>query len=478
MILLKKQNIWFISAVVCFLFSYLLQGIGSTFFAVFTFVLFTLNPLQKALQRKNKKEIVSLLFSLFLFLGFLYIKEEKLFLFYVCLERVNQILFHKMTSPYTLFLSLKEKQKQKFLFSLFLLLFLLLFLFPHKKEQNLAYIFTSLLLFKERNWMYWPCIFKEAILQKLKRKPIFFHKENALEKIAICDTIVVSKTGVLTNEIMQLEKVIPVYKTKEDIVRYASILEAKSRHPLAQAFPKPEGNHMLSLIHPMKGKGIRGVVDDVEIVLGSGMLFEELNIKYPRVSFLHPTIMIAMDGIYVGTFVFQEELKKDLSFFFPLLKEEGIEKSTLLSSSSKEQIKKIASHLSIQESYANLTLEDKLAYLKNESRQHHILYVDDVYQSNEIFNYVTLSISMKPNENCDLELLDGDINHILLVRKEANKLKKRKKCVFYFFSAFFLISFILLRFAFQSILFISMMYLGIETFLFSFLKKEQNNTEN
>lgn len=474
---MKKHNVWFIFAVVCFIVSCLLQGIGEVLFAIAAFILFFFRSLQKSWQTKNPKEIMSVAFFLFLFFGFLYIKKETFFLFYICLERVRQILFDKITSSYTLTLSYKEKQKQKVFFVLFLFFFLLLLLFPHKREQVFAYILTSFLLLKERNWMYWPCIFKEASLHKLQSRHILFHKDNVLAKMAICDAIVVTKTGVLTEEAIQLETVIPVYKTKEEIVKYASILEARSNHPLAQAFPKIDENHTLSLIHPMKGKGIRGIVDEIEIVLGSGMLFEELNIKYPRVSFLHPTMMIAMDGTYVGTFVFQEELKKDLSFFFPLLKEEGIEKSTLLSSTSKEQVKKIASHLSIQESYANLTLEDKIAFLKNESRQHHILYVDDVYQSNEIFNYVTLSISIKPNAKCDIELPDGDINHILFLRKEARKLKTRKQFAFYFFSSFFLVSILFLWFSFQNIVLISLMHIGIEIAFFSYLKRDRNNTE-
>ena len=211
----------------------------------------------------------------------------------------------------------------------------------------------------------------------------------------------------------------------------------------------------------------------MEVVLGSGTLFEELNIKYPRVEFLHPTIMIAVDGTYVGTFVLKDELKSDLEFLFPLLKEEGITKSVLLSASSKEQVKKIASHLSITESYANLTLEDKLAFLKNEKRYHQIIYIDDRYSSNDFMRASDITVSLSPNKNCDIELLDGDIHHILFLKKEAKQLAefKNKVCISYFL--LLLISLVLAFLDYKNLIYISLFFLIFELFTFYLLKSHK-----
>ncbi len=422
----------------------------------------------------------------FLAICFFVLKEGKLFFIYKAIEQGMHFLFINLLgkrSEFDLYTPsfLKSSKIQQKRFLLFFLLLSCIFLFLlFDKERKIIFLFllTILLLLKQNRLESILTSIYQISLQKVKQKQILFHKENIFERIQNCDEIVLTKTGVLTYGKMEITKIIPVYQTKEEIFKYAILLEQKSHHPIALAFHgkyKDKEEHEISFMSEMKGKGVRGVVDGMEIVHGSGTLFEELNIKYPRVEFLQPTTMIAIDGTYVGTFVFKDELKNDLEFLFPLLKEEGIEKTVLLSSSSKEQVKKIASHLSITESYANLTLEDKLAFLKNEKRYHQIIYIDDLYQSNDFMKVADLTVSLSPNKDCDIELMDGDIAHILFLKKEAKQLTqlKNKICILYFLLLF--LNLVLAFFSYKNLIYISITFSIFEIFILSLLKSHKKN---
>ena len=430
------------------------------------------------------KRTRTLFIDIFVAICFFLLKEERLFLIYKILEQGVHLLFiNQFGSEKGIDLGIKNylkssKIQQKWFFLFFFLLasIFLFLLLDQEKKTVFLFLLILLLFFKQNKLESILTYFYQTSLKKVEQKQILFHKEDLFEKIQNCDEIVLTKTGVLTSGKMEITKIIPVYQTKEEIFKYATLLEQKSQHPVAFAFHgnyKDKEEHEISFISEMKGKGIRGVIDGMEVVLGSGTLFEELNIKYPRVEFLHPTIMIAVDGTYVGTFVLKDELKSDLEFLFPLLKEEGITKSGLLSASSKEQVKKIASHLSITESYANLTLEDKLAFLKNEKRYHQIIYIDDRYSSNDFMRASDITVSLSPNKNCDIELLDGDIHHILFLKKEAKQLAefKNKVCISYFL--LLLISLVLAFLDYKNLIYISLFFLIFELFTFYLLKSHK-----
>lgn len=422
----------------------------------------------------------------FLAFCFFILKEGKLFFIYKAIEQGMHLVFinqfgkeNKLDFHVHSFLKSSKMQQKRFLLFFLLLSSIFLFLLLDRERKTIfLFLLTILLLLKQNKLESILTFIYQISLKKVTQKQILFHKENLFEKIQNCDEIVLTKTGVLTYGKMEITKIIPVYQTKEEIFKYATLLEQKSHHPVALAFHekyKDKEEHDLSFMSEMKGKGVRGVVDGMEIVHGSGTLFEELNIKYPRVEFLHPTTMIAIDGTYVGTFVFKDELKNDLEFLFPLLKEEGIEKSVLLSSSSKEQIKKIASHLSITESYANLTLDDKLAFLKNEKRYHQMIYIDDVYQSNDFMKVADLTVSLSPNKECDIELTDGDITHILFLKKEAKKLVQLKNRISILYFLFLFISLVLAFLSYKNLIYICILFFAFETFIFYLLKSHKKN---
>ena len=106
----------------------------------------------------------------------------------------------------------------------------------------------------------------------------------ALEVLEKVDTLVVDKTGTLTEGKPQLSEVVAVAGTdRKEILRLAASLERGSEHPLAAAIVAAAENEGLRLTNAedfrsLTGKGVIGKVDGRSIALGNSELLEELAI--------------------------------------------------------------------------------------------------------------------------------------------------------------------------------------------------------
>ncbi|MDB5491389.1 MAG: copper-translocating P-type ATPase, partial [Micavibrio sp.] len=113
---------------------------------------------------------------------------------------------------------------------------------------------------------------------------VLIKNAEALERIEKVDTLVVDKTGTLTEGRPKLTQIVPANGFNEtDILRLSASLEQGSEHPLAQAVVIAAQEKSLPLIEATAfnsptGKGVTGTVDGREISLGNIVLMNELKI--------------------------------------------------------------------------------------------------------------------------------------------------------------------------------------------------------
>jgi Cu+-exporting ATPase len=114
---------------------------------------------------------------------------------------------------------------------------------------------------------------------------VLFKNAEAIESMRKIDTLVVDKTGTLTMGKPGLTDVVAVEgMNAEEVLRMAAGLEIASEHPLAAAIV--EGARKRD-IHPAEvrdfdsitGKGVRGRIDDREVLLGNAALMAEYNVE-------------------------------------------------------------------------------------------------------------------------------------------------------------------------------------------------------
>jgi Cu+-exporting ATPase len=110
---------------------------------------------------------------------------------------------------------------------------------------------------------------------------VLIKNAEALERFESIDTLVVDKTGTLTEGRPAVTGVRPVAGFDEnDILRLAASLERASEHPLAEAIVRAATERKLALAQPSAfdspvGKGVLGIVDGRRLVLGSGNFVKE-----------------------------------------------------------------------------------------------------------------------------------------------------------------------------------------------------------
>ena len=114
---------------------------------------------------------------------------------------------------------------------------------------------------------------------------VLIKNAEALEVLEKIDTLVVDKTGTLTEGKPRLISVIPVRGQDEgELLFLAASLERGSEHPLAAAIVKGAEERGVKLadareFRSITGKGVVGSVDGKNVALGNAKLLEELNIK-------------------------------------------------------------------------------------------------------------------------------------------------------------------------------------------------------
>jgi len=151
---------------------------------------------------------------------------------------------------------------------------------------------------------------------------ILIKSGEALERLANIDTIAFDKTGTLTIGQPQITGLYleDTSFSREQILRYAASLEARSEHPLAKAvvqyarvqlltgenFPAPE--KFLAL----PGKGVSGTMDGHTILLGTSALLEEVDAKpAPIAPTKYTPLHMAIDGAHVATFEAEDTLRPE-----------------------------------------------------------------------------------------------------------------------------------------------------------------------
>ena len=112
---------------------------------------------------------------------------------------------------------------------------------------------------------------------------ILIKSGEALETAHAIDTVVMDKTGTITEGRPKVTDILPLKGTKEDLVAIAAALEKGSEHPLAEAITTYAGDHQLtgrtaSDFKALFGRGVQAVIDGKTYYAGNTRLMDEAHI--------------------------------------------------------------------------------------------------------------------------------------------------------------------------------------------------------
>ena len=211
---------------------------------------------------------------------------------------------------------------------------------------------------------------------------VLIKNAEALEVLEKVDTLVVDKTGTLTEGKPRLVSVIALEGRDEtEILRLAASLEKASEHPLAAAIVAGAQERKLQLakdqgFQSYTGKGIFGVVEGKRVALGNLKLFEELKIsadamreRAERLGAEGQTVMfVAIEKQLAGLIGVADPVKPSTPEAIRLLHDAGV-RIVMLTGDSRATAEAVARRLGIDEVHAEVLPNQKGEIVKELQKQ-------------------------------------------------------------------------------------------------------------
>ncbi|CDZ69484.1 Copper-exporting ATPase [Neorhizobium galegae bv. orientalis] len=216
------------------------------------------------------------------------------------------------------------------------------------------------------------------------RLGVLIKNAEALERFEKVDTLVVDKTGTLTEGRPKVTAIAPREGISEtELLRLAATLERSSEHPLARAIVDAANERNVPFgdardFDSPVGKGVTGVVEGRKLILGShrimGEALVDLSAMAAKAEELRnegaTVIFMAADGILVGLFAIADPIKATTPEAVRSLVAEGV-RVVMLTGDNRTTAQAVARRLGITEVEAEVLPEDKgkiVARLRSEGR--------------------------------------------------------------------------------------------------------------
>jgi Cu+-exporting ATPase len=206
---------------------------------------------------------------------------------------------------------------------------------------------------------------------------VLIKKAEALERMEKVNTLVVDKTGTLTEGKPKVVAVIPVSEIGEaEVLRIAASLENASEHPLARAIVAAAAERKLVLapvtgFDSPTGKGVIGQVEGRQVVLGNSAFLSELGIATKAIDDHAEklrqdgatAIYIAIGGQVSGVIAIADPVKESAAPALKALKAEGI-RVVMLTGDNRTTALAVARRLGIENVEAEVLPDRKSAVIE------------------------------------------------------------------------------------------------------------------
>ncbi|KAA3435998.1 heavy metal translocating P-type ATPase [Rufibacter hautae] len=195
---------------------------------------------------------------------------------------------------------------------------------------------------------------------------ILFKGSNFLDLMTKVDTVVMDKTGTLTEGVFQVQEVQVNEWDKTEFLALTAALESKSTHPIALAVVAHAGNSYqqksIADVEEISGHGLKGTVDAKSLLVGNGKLLKKFNVAYPAEvdAIVESIVLVAINNQYAGYITIADKIKEDAKAAIEQLHGLGIKNIVMLSGDKDSIVQKVAMTLNIDQAYGGLLPEDKV----------------------------------------------------------------------------------------------------------------------
>jgi len=268
---------------------------------------------------------------------------------------------------------------------------------------------------------------------------VLVRNAEALETLAKVDTLVVDKTGTLTEGKPQVGNIVVFEESgvsREQLLRLVASVERASEHPLAKAIVRAAEDEKL-LTQPVEefrataGGGAEGKVAGKHLLAGSAKFLKERGVQLPAGESMGvltvgtasvTAVYAAIDGKAAGAFLLTDKVKSSSAGAIQQLKTEGV-RVVMVTGDRPETAQSVATQLQIEETKAEVRPEEKSQIITNLKNEGHVVAMaGDGINDAPALAAADVGIAMGTGtdvaiENAGITLLKGDLRGIVRARK-------------------------------------------------------------
>jgi len=265
---------------------------------------------------------------------------------------------------------------------------------------------------------------------------VLFRDAEALETMEKVDTLIVDKTGTLTEGRPRLEAVVAAAGVDEkELLRLAASVERSSEHPLAAAIVSGAVARGVQPSAPVEfssrtGRGVVGTVGARRAAVGNRALLEELGIDpgplAARADALraegHVVVFVAVDGTLAGLLGVSDPIKPSTPEALELLRRDGL-RIVMVTGDSRKTAEAVGGRLGLHDVHAEVLPEQKVeivARLQGEGRV--VAFAGDGINDAPALARASVGIAMGSGtdvamESAGVTLVKGDLRGIVRARR-------------------------------------------------------------
>ena len=269
---------------------------------------------------------------------------------------------------------------------------------------------------------------------KAAQNGILVKQRLALEAARTIDIVLFDKTGTLTKGEFGIVEMWSVSgHTKDEVLELAASLDALSEHPIAKAVVAKAKERGLLLKSPakfeaLKGKGVKALVEDKEVMVGGPALLESMEINIPDELSMQvqdggrkgQTIIFTLkEGTLLGAIALADIIREESRKAIEMLKEIGV-RTAMITGDSLDVAKWVSEELKIDEYFARVLPHEKSDKIKElQKRNMKVAMVGDGINDAPALTQADLGIAIGAGTNVAIESAG-----IILIRNDPRDIVK------------------------------------------------------
>ncbi|MCI5773520.1 MAG: heavy metal translocating P-type ATPase [Erysipelotrichaceae bacterium] len=257
---------------------------------------------------------------------------------------------------------------------------------------------------------------------------------SALENAHKIQTIVLDKTGTITEGKPSITDVITNHLEQQKLLNIASSMEKASEHPIANAFnDKADTLYPLEHFEALSGSGIKAIIEGTTYYLGNQKLIRDHNIKNSYQQVIDNLIMqakspllLANEQEVIGIVAIQDQIKESSIQAIKTLQKMHI-KTVMLTGDQNNVAQKIAQQLGINEVIAEVLPQDKENKIKElMANNEYVAMVGDGINDAIALSRANIGIAIGAGsdiaiDSADIILMKNDLNDVVNIINLSHK---------------------------------------------------------